>query len=108
MKNDESCQKYLARQKSLYEIAISASIFTIVMLSIMLLVCMFELFSRALDSSESNSESMTFGIVQVKNGVQPEIIYDKETQIMYIMTDSGYITPLLDSDGKVRKYEEEK
>lgn len=59
-------------------------------------------------NAESNSESISFGIVQVKTGLQPEIIYDKETQIMYIMTDSGCVTPLLDSNGKVRKYEEEK
>lgn len=24
---------------------------------------------------------------------------------MYVVTDSGYITPLLDSDGNIRKYE---
>ena len=59
-------------------------------------------------NAESNSESISFGIVQIKTGLQPEVIYDKKTRVMYVMTDSGYITPLLDSNGKVRKYEEEK
>lgn len=105
-KNDESYQEYLARQEFLYGMAIAVAI---AMISTIITVCMFKLFSWIPKTiSESNSESMTFGIVQVKNGMQPEIIYDKETQIMYIMTDSGYITPLLDSNGKVRKYEEEK
>ena len=105
-KNDESYQEYLARQEFLYGMAIAVAI---AMISTIITVCMFKLFSWIPKTiSESNSESMTFGIVKKKNGMQPEIIYDKETQIMYIMTDSGYITPLLDSNGKVRKYEEEK
>lgn len=56
-------------------------------------------------NAESNSESISFGIVQVKTGLQPEVIYDKETRVMYVVTDSGYITPLLDSDGNAKKYE---
>ena len=56
-------------------------------------------------NAESNSESISFGIVQVKTGLQPEVIYDKETQIMYIVTDGGYITPLLNSDGTPKLYE---
>ena len=56
-------------------------------------------------NAESNSESISFGIVQVKTGLQPEVIYDKKTRVMYVVTDSGYITPLLDSDGNIRKYE---
>lgn len=57
------------------------------------------------DVSESNSKNISFGIIQIKNGLHPEIIYDKETQIMYIVTDGGYITPLLDSDGTPKLYE---
>ncbi len=80
----------------------------IISLMFIFIIYIFVSWASERENVESNSESISFGIVQIKTGLQPEIIYDKETQIMYIMADGGYITPLLDSDGKVRKYEEEK
>ena len=66
-KNDESYQEYLARQEFLYGMAIAVAI---AMISTIITVCMFKLFSWIPKTiSESNSESMTFGIVQVKNGM---------------------------------------
>lgn len=47
-----------------------------------------------------------FAMAQAKDGLQPEIIYDKATKVMYIINDSGYITPLLNEDGSPVLYEE--
>ena len=67
---------------------------------------------KTIGSIDSNSNSNTktveqyqFGIIQVKDGIQPEIVYDKNTGVMYIISDSGYISPLLDAEGKPQLYE---
>lgn len=59
----------------------------------------------SVDSNTKTVEQYQFGIIQVKDGIQPEIVYDKNTGVMYIISDSGYISPLLDAEGKPQLYE---
>lgn len=55
--------------------------------------------------STNNSNKYEIGIVQINDGIQPEIIYDKTTGVMYFISDSGIITPILKEDGKPQIYE---
>lgn len=55
----------------------------------------------------SNNMGYEFGIVQVKNTNQPEIIYDKDTKVMYFVSDNGNHTVMLNSDGTPKLFNNE-
>lgn len=54
-------------------------------------------------------EQSSFGLIEEYNGF--DIVYDKETGVMYTMSNRAYaygiLTPLLNSDGAPKIYQEE-
>ena len=48
-----------------------------------------------------------FGIAQIGATGQPEIIYDKDTKVMYLVSENGNHTVILNSDGTPKLYEED-
>ena len=81
-----------------------------ILLVLSIMVSLIATLVKTIGSIDSNSNTKTveqyqFGIIQVKDGIQPEIVYDKNTGVMYIISDSGYISPLLDAEGKPQLYE---
>lgn len=60
------------------------------------------------DNADNNTSpqdtKIEFAIAQVKDGINPEVIYDKNTKIMYVVSDNGSLTLLLNSDGSPKKY----
>ena len=58
-------------------------------------------------SNGGNTKVYDFGIAQIGGENQPRIIYDKETKVMYIISDNGNYTTMLNEDGTPRLYIEE-
>ena len=48
-----------------------------------------------------------FGIAQIGATGQPEIIYDKDTKVMYLVSENGNHTVILNSDGSPKLYNAE-
>lgn len=48
-----------------------------------------------------------FGIAQIGTTGQPKIIYDKDTKVMYLVSENGNHTVILNSDGSPKLYNEE-
>lgn len=84
---------------------VAAASFIVILMSIMMILSIDKLNPRHSSEDNNTVSELEFGIVQIKNGISPEVIYDKNTKIMYIMSDSGFITPLLDSDGNIKRYD---
>lgn len=54
----------------------------------------------------SDTTGYEFGIAQIGATGQPEIIYDKDTKVMYLVSENGNHTVILNSDGTPKLYEE--
>lgn len=87
---------------------------TIIIMSILIYVRLVVLnegdeFTESTTTTEGSSNiGYEFGIAQIKNANQPEIIYDKETKVMYLVSDNGNHTVILNSDGTPKLFNNEK
>ena len=55
----------------------------------------------------SDTTGYEFGIAQIGATGQPEIIYDKDTKVMYLVSENGNHTVILNSDGSPKLYSTE-
>lgn len=55
----------------------------------------------------SDTTGYEFGIAQIGATGQPEIIYDKDTKVMYLVSENGNHTVILNSDGSPKLYSAE-
>lgn len=58
------------------------------------------------ESLSINSNGYEFGLIQTENGINPMIIYDKDTGTMYMVSESGNYQLMVDEDGKPRIFNE--
>ena len=61
-----------------------------------------------IDTEVSDTTGYEFGIAHIGATGQPEVIYDKDTKVMYLVSENGNHTVILNSDGTPRLYEEDK
>ena len=60
-----------------------------------------------IDTEVSDTTGYEFGIAQIGATGQPEIIYDKDTKVMYLVSENGNHTVILNSDGSPKLYSTE-
>ena len=60
-----------------------------------------------IDTEVSDTTGYEFGIAQIGAAGQPEIIYDKDTKVMYLVSENGNHTVILNSDGSPKLYSTE-
>lgn len=61
----------------------------------------------AVTTEVSDTTEYEFGIAQIGATGQPEIIYDKDTKVMYLVSGNGNHTVILNSDGSPKLYNTE-
>ncbi len=113
MKNTERWPSYAkpdsAWEWDAFDIIIMVILPALIVTSMILLCVWAGVSFGARDDTDNNANSqdvkIEFAIAQIKDGINPEIIYDKDTKIMYVVSDNGSLTLLLDSDGSPRKYD---
>ena len=110
MKNTERWPSYAKPEPILNPIEIMLCVILPgVMMVSMILLCVWAGISFGArddtdDNANSQDDKIEFAIAQIKDGINPEVIYDKDTKIMYVISDNGSLALLLDSDGSPRKY----
>lgn len=62
----------------------------------------------AITTEVSDTTGYEFGTAQIGATGQPEIIYDKDTKVMYLVSENGSHTVILNSDSSPKLYNEEK
>ena len=94
-------------------IILAVALVTTIIMSILIYVRLVVLneggeFTESVTTTKGSSNiGYEFGIAQIKNANQPEIIYDKDTKVMYLVSDNGNHTVILNSDGTPKLFNNE-
>lgn len=94
------------------QLAIYVVLFIIVVIAVMVFQDVYDHINNeptdvAITTEVPDSTGYEFGIAQIGATGQPEIIYDKDTKVMYLVSENGNHTVILNSDGSPKLYNAE-